>query len=98
MIRRPLLVLLSLVAVLAGACGPSDTGKPAGGALPVVATFSVVADLVRNVGGEHVSVTTLVGPGLDTHTFTPTPADGMAAPSHCRTSRSLPWAWANSSI
>ena len=78
MIRRPLLVLLSLVTILAGACGPLDTGKPAGGALPVVATFSVVADLVKNVGGEHVSVTTLVGPGLDTHTFTPTPADGAA--------------------
>ncbi len=76
--RRLLIVLLSSVGVLTGACGPIGSDQAAGGPLPVVATFSVVADLVRHVGGEHVTVTTLVGPGLDTHTFNPTPADGTA--------------------
>lgn len=43
--------------------------------LPVVASFSILADMVREVGGEHVSVTSLVGPDADAHVFDPTPAD-----------------------
>ncbi len=70
-------VLLLAAALVAGACGPR-TGSGVPGALPVVATFSVIGDLVRNVGGDHVALTTLVGPGTDTHTFNPSPADGAA--------------------
>ena len=43
--------------------------------LPVVASFSIIADLVRVVGGPHVEVTSLVGPNTDAHVFDPTPAD-----------------------
>jgi zinc/manganese transport system substrate-binding protein len=43
--------------------------------LSVVASFSILGDLVRNVGGERVSVTTLVGPDGDVHVYTPAPAD-----------------------
>lgn len=43
--------------------------------LNVVATFSILGDFVKNVGGDRVSVTTLVGPDSDTHVYTPTPAD-----------------------
>jgi zinc/manganese transport system substrate-binding protein len=43
--------------------------------LNVVASFSILGDFVRNVGGDRVSVTTLVGPGGDAHVYTPTPAD-----------------------
>jgi zinc/manganese transport system substrate-binding protein len=43
--------------------------------LNVVASFSILGDLVRNVGGERVSVTTLVGPDGDVHVYTPAPAD-----------------------
>jgi zinc/manganese transport system substrate-binding protein len=43
--------------------------------LPVVATFSVLADFVRNVGGNRVEVTALVGPDGDTHVYQPKPAD-----------------------
>ena len=46
--------------------------------LKVVASFSVLGDLVHQVGGDHVSVTTLVGPNGDAHVFEPTPADAMA--------------------
>ena len=41
----------------------------------VVATFSILADFVRNVGGERVEVTALVGPGADVHVYTPAPQD-----------------------
>jgi zinc/manganese transport system substrate-binding protein len=43
--------------------------------LNVVASFSILADFVRNVGGDRVSVTTLVGPDGDVHVYTPAPAD-----------------------
>ena len=43
--------------------------------LKVVATFSILGDLVRNVGGNAVEVTTLVGPDSDAHVYSPTPAD-----------------------
>ncbi|MGU9981046.1 metal ABC transporter solute-binding protein, Zn/Mn family [Phreatobacter sp. HK31-P] len=46
--------------------------------LPVVATFSILTDLVRQVGGEHVAVTSLVGPDGDAHSYAPTPADARA--------------------
>lgn len=42
--------------------------------LPVVASFSVLADMVREVGGPHVEVTSLVGPNTNAHVFDPTPA------------------------
>ncbi len=43
--------------------------------LNVVASFSIIGDFVRNVGGDRVSVTTLVGPDGDAHVYAPTPAD-----------------------
>jgi zinc/manganese transport system substrate-binding protein len=43
--------------------------------MPVVATFSILGDLVKNVGGDRIEVTTLVGPNSDTHVYAPTPAD-----------------------
>ena len=45
------------------------------GRVPVVASFSILADLVRNVGGNRVEVTVLVGPDGDAHVYEPAPAD-----------------------
>lgn len=63
------LVALLLVAALVGP--PAVCAEP----LPVVATFSILGDLVREVGGERVAVTVLVGPDADAHTFEPAPSD-----------------------
>ena len=46
--------------------------------LPVVASFSVLGDLVRQIGGEWVAVVTLVGPDGDAHVFEPSPDDARA--------------------
>lgn len=46
--------------------------------IPVVATFSILGDMVETIGGDHVSVTTLVGPDGDAHVYQPTPADARA--------------------
>lgn len=43
--------------------------------LSVVASLSIIGDLVRQVGGERVDVAVLVGPGGDAHVYQPTPAD-----------------------
>ena len=40
-----------------------------------VATFSILGDFARNVGGERVELATLVGPNGDVHVFAPTPGD-----------------------
>ena len=43
--------------------------------LNVVASFTVLADVVKHVGGDHVKVSSLVGPNGDPHEFEPSPAD-----------------------
>ena len=43
--------------------------------LKIVASFSILGDFVKNIGGDRVEVTTLVGPDGDVHVYTPTPAD-----------------------
>jgi zinc/manganese transport system substrate-binding protein len=55
--------------------GLSATPLQAQNRLKVVASFSIIADLVKNVGGDKVDVTTLVGPNGDVHVYTPAPSD-----------------------
>lgn len=43
--------------------------------LKVLASFSILGDFVKNVGGNRVEVTTLVGPNGDAHVYAPAPAD-----------------------
>lgn len=63
--RRLLLCVLLLIA------------SPLHGAerLNVVASFSILGDFVRAIGGDRVNVTTLVGPDSDVHVYTPAPSD-----------------------
>jgi len=67
--RRPLIQLIALA--LAAATSPASAQDR----LDVVASFSILGDLARNVGGERVNVTMLVGPNGDVHVYSPTPAD-----------------------
>jgi len=46
--------------------------------LKVVASFSILGDIVREIGGEEVDITTLVGPDRDAHNYQPTPEDAKA--------------------
>jgi zinc/manganese transport system substrate-binding protein len=43
--------------------------------LKVVASFSILSDMVKNVGGERIAVDSLVGPNGNAHTYAPSPAD-----------------------
>ncbi|MGB5443976.1 MAG: zinc ABC transporter substrate-binding protein, partial [Psychromonas sp.] len=46
--------------------------------IPVVASFSILGDLVSEVGGDHVDITTLVKANGDAHVYSPTPKDALA--------------------
>ena len=64
-------------ALLAG-CRPGDSGSNNDGRLPVSAGVPPVAFLAEQIGGQYVTVGTLVRPGQDPHTFDPTPQEVMA--------------------
>lgn len=67
-------------AALASALTLSPAGIVAAPAaeLKVVASFSIIADLARNVGGDRIEITTLVGPDGDAHVYEPKPVDASA--------------------
>lgn len=63
-----------LVALMAGLGAVTVHAQP----LQAVASFTVIADMVRTVGGDHVAVTSLIGPDGDPHVYEPSPADAQA--------------------
>jgi ABC-type Zn uptake system ZnuABC Zn-binding protein ZnuA len=67
-----LLILAATVSI--SACGSGASPAPPG-RLPVVATATIFGDLVANVGGDLVTVTSLVPRNGDVHTFEPSPQD-----------------------
>ena len=66
--RRLGLIAVLVAAFMAAPAAAQDKVK-------VVATFSILGDLVKNVGGDRVEVATLVGANGDAHVYSPTPAD-----------------------
>ncbi|GGH30633.1 ABC transporter substrate-binding protein [Alsobacter metallidurans] len=73
MLARRSVLTLALAAGLAG-FAPGARAQTAA-KLPVVASFSILADFVRQVGGDRVQASALVGPNGDAHVYQPTPAD-----------------------
>ena len=71
--RRVLLTLTACLVLAAGATGPAFAQ-----AVKVVATFSTLGDIVRQIAGDKVQLTVLVGPDGDTELYQPTPADAKA--------------------
>jgi zinc/manganese transport system substrate-binding protein len=70
MIARRVLIGAALLALQCGFGSAHAADK-----IKVVASFSIIADLVRQIGGERVDVAVLVGPNADMHAFQPTPSD-----------------------
>jgi zinc/manganese transport system substrate-binding protein len=71
MTKRILLQAGLALALVLGLAG----GAEAAGKVKAVASFSILADMVKQVGGDRVEVITLVGPDGDAHVYEPTPAD-----------------------
>lgn len=63
-----------MAAMLAGLACIAGTSRAADARLPVVASFSILGDLVRQVGGDRIDLHLLVGPDSDAHAVQPTPA------------------------
>jgi zinc/manganese transport system substrate-binding protein len=72
--RASILAFGALLASVLAGCGGGD-GASGDDRVEVVATYSILGDLVDNVGGGNVELTTLVGPNADAHTFEPAPSD-----------------------
>jgi len=68
---------LSIIALLMTATGVVSQVQ-ADNRINVVATFSVLGDMVKQVGGNRINLTTLVGPDGDVHVYQPTPEDAQA--------------------
>lgn len=73
--RLMAVVLVAGVCSALVACGSGGDARGSGGKVAVVATYSVLGDIVKNVGGEEISLSTLVGPNSDAHTFESAPSD-----------------------
>jgi zinc/manganese transport system substrate-binding protein len=63
--------LLLIGLITAGWFNPTQAAEP----IRVVASFSILGDIVQQIGGERVVVDTLVGPEEDAHMFNPAPKD-----------------------
>jgi zinc/manganese transport system substrate-binding protein len=64
-----------VIAIVLAALSPARAQSHNDGRIDVVASFSILGDFARAVGGARADVTTLVGTNGDVHVFTPTPAD-----------------------
>lgn len=73
--RSPLLAVTMAVAALSLV---APTVAWADDQTKVVATFSILGDMVDRVGGNHIDLTTIVGPDGDAHVYQPTPQDARA--------------------
>jgi zinc/manganese transport system substrate-binding protein len=69
MIRRHVFAFAAATLVLAN--GPAAAQDR----LKVLATFSIVGDFARQVGGDRIELTVLVGPNSDAHVYSPSPGD-----------------------
>ena len=66
-------IVLAVILSAVGVAFPASAKE-----LKVVASFSIIADFARNVGGDRIELTTLVGPDGDAHVYEPKPADAVA--------------------
>lgn len=70
-----LLAGAAIAAALALSSCDAPPPEPADGKLPVVTTTTMITDMVKDIGGEHVRVMALMGPGVDPHLYKPSADD-----------------------
>ncbi len=74
--RRKIIAMVAAFALASAfAMVPAQSQDKPKDKLKVLASFSILGDFVRNVGGDRVEVSTLVGPNSDAHVYSPAPAD-----------------------
>ena len=73
MLTRRILIVAAVIAFAGTAQAQVTQAK-----MPVIATFSILGDIVSAIGGDRVMVKNLVGPNADAHVYSPSPADAKA--------------------
>ena len=73
--KRSAAVLLVLMGVLLSSCRHRGEERATDSRPQVLTTFTVLADLARNVAGDRLQVTSIVKPGAEIHGYQPTPSD-----------------------
>ncbi len=68
-------ISLLIMMLLLAACSSAPAQKTSSGKLNVVATTTIIGDIVQNVGGDAINLTVLLPVGADPHSFSPTPQD-----------------------
>jgi manganese/iron transport system substrate-binding protein len=81
MIRRRMFLAAILALPMLAACSPAEEGKAEDRSekMLVVTTFTVIADIARNVAGDAADVASITKPGAEIHNYQPTPGDLIAA-------------------
>ena len=74
-LKRSAVVLLVMVSVLLASCRNRDKERATDSRPQVLTTFTVLADLARNVSGDRLQVASIVKPGAEIHGYQPTPSD-----------------------
>ncbi|GEK88524.1 manganese/zinc/iron transport system substrate-binding protein [Alkalibacterium putridalgicola] len=76
--KRLLFILVAGLFSLAGCSRSDQPAEDSNGKTEIVTTTSFLTDLAETIGGEHVAVTGLMGPGVDPHYYQPSTSDIIA--------------------
>ena len=74
-IRIAALAMFSVFILLLTACSGAGPASSGNGKKTVLTTFTVLADIAKNVAGDHLNVESLTKPGAEIHEYEPTPSD-----------------------
>lgn len=75
--RRSTVLLMLGLAPFLGGCKPGPSSPAVSGTPTVVATTTMIADMVREVGGADIQVKALMGPGVDPHLYKASAEDAL---------------------
>ena len=76
--KKVILFLILGITLLLTACTGGSKFKYVDGKVNIVATTTMLGDVAKQVGGEHVNVYTLMGVGIDPHSYKPKSSDRLA--------------------
>ena len=71
-------IAILLVVAAFSSCSSDDRSRDEDARISVVTTTTMITDMVKQIAGDKVQLTGLMGPGVDPHLYEPIPSDGIA--------------------